>query len=466
VTRPLLVLPLLLALGSLPHARSQETADLPEAAEPASGDPGSGASEPPPSSELPGAEERDERWGEGGYRTPLAGEAFETEVFGRQVTVEARDRGNTMAVSLGGVAFTPNIGGNTALPLFAYYWNYTKEETRWLRLVSSVFVNELDFAERFGGPELRFHFENYTLPIESSEIVDGQTLDQTTSMWGTVDSRIGIGYRRRIPPGNLDNDLEVAAYYVAGFEYHDLGDDAPPGAVGARDTYVHGMRVEVKLDAFQRNLLEMPHYGLAFGASFDIRRRDFWRTHGALNGIPDVSAPIVFERRDTRDFWKFDAYLVVALPVPFVSERHRFISYLYAGYAPHDTLDRFSAFRLGGGPAPSETEDLSRRIMPGAVFDQFPVEDYFVAIMEYRLELLFFLYLHVRGAYALLKAPTLTRQGRLRNIRQDTWIFSAALTSGFVWDSQLYFEYDFDVRGTFRGGREGHAFLLLWSKSF
>ena len=43
---------------------------------------------------------------------------------------------------------------------------------------------------------------------------------------------------------------------------------------------------------------------------------------------------------------------------------------------------------------------------------------------------------------------------------------SVALTTGFLWESQLYFEFDHDIRGAFRGGDSGSTFLLLWNKSF
>ena len=51
------------------------------------------------------------------YRTPLAGERYETELFGERVVVERRDRSNTTALTLGGGAFAPSVGGTTSVPI-------------------------------------------------------------------------------------------------------------------------------------------------------------------------------------------------------------------------------------------------------------------------------------------------------------------------------------------------------------
>jgi len=92
--------------------------------------------------------------------------------------------------------------------------------------------------------------------------------------------------------------------------------------------------------------------------------------------------------------------VIGAMGIPWLSGRHRFVGYLHGGVSPMGKLDRFSAFRAGGGPFPNETDDLYRLPYPGALFNDFPVSDYVVGTLEYRLELLFFMYLHLRGTFA------------------------------------------------------------------
>ena len=119
-------------------------------------------------------------------------------------------------------------------------------------------------------------------------------------------------------------------------------------------------------------------------------------------------------------------------------------------------------------PSPADDDDLARNPLPGSVFDQFIVEDYLVATLEYRFELFFFLYLHARFTWALIKAPTRqdSPDNRIRLRREQEYSATAAMTSGFLWNSRLLFEYTYDIRGAFRGSEEGHSFMVMISKSF
>jgi hypothetical protein len=160
-------------------------------------------------------------------------------------------------------------------------------------------------------------------------------------------------------------------------------------------------------------------------------------------------------------------YVIGVGGIPWLSERHRLVGYLHGGVSPIGELDRFSAFRAGGGPFPNETDDLYRLPYPGALFNDFPVSDYVVGTLEYRLELLFFIYLHMRGTFAWgANRPDYSdSQGlRLRLTSTDGEAFSVGLTSGFFNDSQLYLEYAYDTK-LLRNGKSGNSFMLLWSKS-
>jgi len=301
--------------------------------------------------------------------------------------------------------------------------------------------------------------ENYTVPFASRELVDGRSVDESSLIWGTVDGWLGLGWRWPVAPFNADNELLVGVYYHGGLEYHRRTSDTPDGAVIPRDTYTHGLRVRLRGDGLQRNLLEQPHQGWAAGLDLEYTRRDFWR---------DYSTPGLgtWDREETRDVVKASGYLVAALPVPWLNERHRLVFQGHAGFAPVGKLDRFSAFRVGGGPLPTEASDLGRNPFPGAMFDQFPLEEYLILTVEYRVELLFFVFLHLRATYAI--GSTSTIRGGLPRFRQDTgYTVTAALTTGFPWDSTLYFEFDYDANGAVRGGDElGSTFVVMWSKAF
>jgi hypothetical protein len=131
------------------------------------------------------------------------------------------------------------------------------------------------------------------------------------------------------------------------------------------------------------------------------------------------------------------------------------------------TLDRFSAFRVGSGPFPNETYDLARVPYPGSLYNSFPVTDYAIATLEYRLELLFFMYLHLRGTFAWgANRPDFSDGGLDLDLSgTDGEAFSVGLTSGFFKGSQIYLEYAYDTK-LLRNGIGGSSFQVLWSKSF
>ena len=452
--RPARLLLPLLVVAVVP-CRAQE---LPEPGESEADLSGVGPVESSTIAAVDSAQEPEE---EGEYHTPLAGRPYRATVFGRDVEIEPRDRGTTFALNVGGAYFNIQKGDTSATPIFAGYGKFYFAQRRF-RLVTSVFVNSFDYAEDFGGPESLFHFENFTIPFGTEEVIDGRSREETRLVWGDVNAWLGAGYRWRISPGEVDNDVRLGAYYTIGYEYHDRTDDTPPTERVATDTFRHGIRLVLRVDAIMRNLLELPHYGFACGADYELTRRDRWRDHGE----PTVR---IVDGDETRDYQKVSAYAVLAFGVPFLSERHRLVAQVHAGYSKHDTVDRYSAFRLGGGPIPTESADLARAPFPGAGFNQYPVEDYLYVTLEYRFEVMFFLYLHLRGTVGIAKAPTLDTGrtvDRLRFQRREGYALTVAITSGFVWESQVYVEYDYDITGGLRGGIGGSTVLVLWSKSF
>jgi hypothetical protein len=414
--------------------------------------------------------------GDGEYRTPLAGRPLKTTVFGTKVDLDSRDRGDTLALSIGATGFTPNVAGTTLVPFAALYYKRITEDRRF-RGVFSVLVNTVDFAEHFVIPSGTFdavaHFDNSTIPFPSSEIVDGEDLEQSEVKWGWNSLRLGAGYRRRMWPFNIDNDVRFQLSYQASYYYFrstsDTGEidgnfvtpiNVPP------DTYVHGLRAHFGWDMIQRNIMELPHYGIAGGLDMEFLRRDRWEDLGPL--LPNGTRQ--FKKEDTRDFLRLTAYVVVALPIPGLSERHRLLLKGHVGWAPPRDIDRYNGFRIGGGPPTSEADDLSRSPYAGANFNQFNLRRYFLATFEYRFEVFFWLYLHLRATVGWAQAPTFENRPtaplspvRFKSGRGES--YTVGVTSGFLFDSVVNFEYTYDS-GAVRANDRGHTFLFSWSKSF
>jgi hypothetical protein len=391
------------------------------------------------------------------YHTPLAGEPLNLTLWGRRIEIPWRDRTSTLALNLGSTFFVPPIGGESATPFAALYWEHQWTERR-VRAVLSGLVNDVDYAERLGGPfEALLHVDNSTIPFAIAEVVDGKSFKPSALYWGEASGWPGIGFRIPVAPYQTDNWLRVELLYKVGWLYTRRAHDTDSSYVLPRDTVEHGPVLRLRVDELRRNLLELPHVGWAMGAQASFSRRDRWGDEG----IPDV----YFLRRDaTRDLAKVEGYAVAAVGLPLLSEKHRLVVHAHAGAPLYGTPDRFSAFRLGGGPPTTETNDFFRSPYPGATFDQFAARWYAGGALEYRYEVLFFLYLHVRGTAGIGRIATREPDGSIGFATRRGGSFSCAVTSGFLWESEVYIEWAYDL-GASRGGHEGSSILVLWSKS-
>lgn len=390
------------------------------------------------------------------YRTPLAGDELHTSFLGYPIHIPARNRDNVFAViTLGGMLFSPKLGGSDALPIGAVYWRHRWEKYN-VRTVISIFQNEADLTRSFGEFELLGHLDNETLPAPTAEIVNGEEVKESSIWSGTFSGWLGTGWRKPVAPYHVDNDLKLQAFYHAGYLYTDSSDDTGPQVRLPPDTLVHGIRLRARYDSFNRNLMELPHSGWAGGMDLEFTRRDRWSDANYGGGELRGS--------DTRDYAKFSGYLSGATGIPWLSERNRLLASVYGGFTLDSTLDRLSSFRIGGGPFPSENVDLIRHPYPGAVFNQFYASDYAIGTVEYRRELLFFLHLHLRETFVWANRNIFSSpQEQSSEARGDA--FSVGLTSGFFWQSQLYLEYTRD-NGFLRNGASGNSLLVLWSKIF
>ena len=406
-----------------------------------------------PGVEQPASQAPVDKHGE--YHTPLAGDELNTSFLGHPVHIPARNREDVLAIiTLGGIYFHPRLGGADALPMGALYWRQRWEKYN-VRTVASIVQNELDLTRSFGEFELLGHFENETIPYPTAEIVNGREVKESSILWGTVSGWLGAGWRKKVAPFHIDNDLKLQAFYHAGYLYSKPTSDTGANVRLPPDTYVHGLRFRARYDSFSRNLMELPHEGWAGGMDLELTRRNTWSD--ANYGGLDLSGD------STRDYVRFSGYLSGAVGIPWLSERNRLLASVYGGFAPGHNLDRFSAFQIGGGPFPSENVDLIRHPYPGAMFNQFYVSDYAIGTVEYRRELLFFLYLHLRETFMWANRNIFSSQQLFSQARGNA--FSVGLTSGFFWQSQLYLEFTRD-NGILRNGASGNSMLLLWSKIF
>lgn len=400
------------------------------------------------------------------YRTPRAGEKLHGYIpwLGMEFDVPERDRSNIMAVSLGAAIYTPKVADNVVIPFAAFYYTKSWEEhRRRLRMILAGVANFVDFFEgswNNAGIELAFNFENYTIPIPSSLEIEKQAIEDSEIYWGYVRAGFGLGWRTRVSPWQVDNNLAFYFMYEPGLLYFRETSNTSDNYIVPKTTFEDRLHFRLRVDAMERNIMELRHDGWAAGFDGIYGYRHRWRDHD-FNGS--------FKEDDTQSYYYVSGYFTWAGGPKFLSERHRFIFSFYGGATVGDDLDRYSAPRLGGGPGGDESEALSRSPIPGARFDEFIVSNFLLCGLEYRIELMFFVYLHIKGIIGPVRRMEYDENDQEVSLSKNEVVGSigVALTTGFVWDSQLYIEYVHD-RGLLHGekGTDGHNVLISWSKSF
>jgi hypothetical protein len=83
------------------------------------------------------------------YRTPRAGEGFQTEIFGRQITVHPNDRRSTSSIDIGmqlNVRGADNKGGRSFRGL--YFWRHPDDNELFRPDVVWLY-NEVFFSRTF-----------------------------------------------------------------------------------------------------------------------------------------------------------------------------------------------------------------------------------------------------------------------------------------------------------------------------
>ncbi len=405
----------------------------------------------PSEPKAPPAQRTDEK-----YHTPLAGEPLHLEFLGGSIDIPARDRGNVSSLELGGIVYLPDITDTTVIPLFALYIRRTWERTR-LRIVASGIENEADGARSFGNFELLGRFENYTNPFSERGFLDNEDVKQSSVKWGTLSGLLGAGLRYPVSPNQVDNDLRLQLFGRVGYLYSKRTSDTGPNVTLPPSTAIYGVKLRGRYDGIRRNLLELPHEGTAAGFDLDFVHREKWDDYG--------NPFITFKKEDSQNYYVLSGYVLGAFGIPGLSEKNRVLASVHGGMIDQKSADRYNAFRLDGGPFAFEADDIPRPNYPGALDFETIVSRYVLLNLEYRRELLPFLYLELRGAFIWADRSTVIRVNQIGFKSDSGQTASVAVTSGFLWKSQLYIEYAWDT-GFLRNGRSGSTLTLLWSKLF
>jgi hypothetical protein len=374
-------------------------------------------------------------------RTVRAGEAFTGALFGKPVDVPARDR-TRVAELWAALQWIPDgPESRTLVPQGALVlWkNRNGGEERFRAVVLGIYDDVRWNRKLSGRLESVLTFENTTLPWARSEYVEGRRIASEELEWSVVRAGAGLGTRFTIAPSLQDNAIEAALTYEPGVLFFRRGSDTSGSFQLPSDAYEGRVHGRVRMDAFERNLLELPHRGFGGGLDAFWAHREGWRDWGG--------GPTGLHAADgTRSWSAFSVYALAALPVPFVeSERHRILVSAYAGAGSH--LDRFSALRLSGGSNAGDFESVSQPILPAAAFDEIATRGYGILNVEYRFEALFFLFLSARGTLARADRARFDAPGGIVSRTDRLNGVTAGLTSGFLWSStiELFFSRNFGL---------------------
>jgi hypothetical protein len=386
------------------------------------------------------------------YRTPRAGEGFRTKIFGRDVEVPERDRRSTSAWDVGIAGSVPWPDANALRPFGSVYLFRRPDPDHFFRGTLVLLYDELIYGHALseGNPfELVLGFENYTIPADQADYYDGEKITHESVTWGYVRGAAGLGYRRQIHPGFLaprfaeavdpqkpDNMFSASLTFEPKYLYFKEGKDVSSDFTSPESGAELAGRFQLRMDALERNLLDLAHRGVAGGIDALQGWRPSWEDWGRdqREQAGDGKAPR-----------SLAAYGVLAGGVPGLSERHRLIGYGYAGLGGN--LDRFSAPRMGGGPSGDEFGALSRPLVPGAALREFYPDHYAIGIAEYRYELFFFTYLSARASVAGLDRDRISDSGDFHRENDVLTSVGGRITSGFLFSTriQLDYNYNFDV---------------------
>ncbi len=381
--------------------------------------------------------------------TILAGQAFTRTAFGMTFDVPARDR-TTVDEVFAGLGWIPSgPDGKTLNPEAAFLlWRQRDAGAQRLRAVLLGIYDDVRWNRRIAGStDLVLTFENTTFPWARSEYAGGERLQSEELNWGSVRAGAGLAFRSPLAPGHADNSFEASLAYEPGFLYFSKNSSTTaPSFVAPSDSYEGRLHLRVRADAFTRNLLELPHAGWAAGLDAWAAHRGGWQDWGGGPTGAHAAA-------STRSWTALSGYALAALPLPLGDRRHRILASVYAGTG--SDLDRFSAFRLSGGSNAGDYETVTRPVLPTAGLDEIVSRGYVIANLEARMQLAFFLFLHLRGTLASVDRTVRDASGAILQRTDSPNAVTIGISSGFFWSSMLELSWS---RNAALESRDGDVF--------
>jgi hypothetical protein len=388
------------------------------------------------------------------YHTPLAGQKGKVMFLGQPINIPGMDRSHYNAITLGGSLLFPSQGSTGGLPVAALYFRHYWENSR-TRDIIGFAVNDLEYDRTLVRDlELVGQLETFTMPGDITELENNREHTLTAATYGWVNGFLGPGLRFKVPPFAVDNDFRLQllgrlGYFYAG-KSHETGIDViiPP------DTALYGARARLRYDALKRNILELPHQGIAFGFDADYVHRDNWR-----NVNPSGAGSI------NHDYVQLQGYAHGAFGIPGSNERNRVLFYVNGATIPDNRGDRYNAFQINGGPFPSEADDIGRPHYSGQLHDYVLATSYVTGSLCYRRELAFFLYGSLIGTGIWGDRATIEGLDKVVFKERKDAAVTLQLDSAFFWESQLSLNYTWES-GFIRDGRSGSGVTAYWSKLF
>ncbi len=382
---------------------------------------------------------------------------FQANVFGRWVTVKPGNPRSVTAWDLGVDISEPPPAGHEIIPLGdLYLWRHPDALSLFRAQLSGVY-DDVFWARRVEGLgpfETVLTFTNFSPPIARSELVDGEELKSEELLWGYVRPGFGMGYRKQVYPGNQDNMFAADLILEPGFLFFESGSETARNFIVPQDTFEFRAHLEVRWDALNRNLIKLPLSGYAAGSDIVYGYRANWRDWG-INGGQAAD--------EGREYASFTGYFLAAGRAPWLNSNHyRCIGALYGGSGYH--LDRFSAFRVGGGPNPlgEEYGSTYRPVLPGSAIREFFSDHYLIMTGEFRWDPLFFASLGLDASAGWLDRLRGTGTG----VVQRNHVLPAVgirLTTGFFFNTRLQVAYNYNFGVVRHKSYGGHEITVLFS---
>jgi hypothetical protein len=399
----------------------------------------------------------------GYYKAPTAGEPVCTYLFGHTLEIPPVDRRHIRAWFAAVNYNFPAPSERQVEPYASlYFWEHPNDERLFLGDVA-LFYNYLFFAQKFRGDfEWITAFENFTVPFQQNEIIDGKKKRAEEILWGYVRPSLGLGWRRMVAPFYQDNMQAISLSIQPGYLY--FGDSATgQGFRDPSDTFETRVHLRVRWDAVKRDLINLPQEGFALGGDAIYGHRFRWRDWGIAQDQGKQG-----HRRAEADYAWFSAYALGVSPVPALDERHRLLGAVHAGIGPN--MDRFShtpTTRPMGGFNPLGQEYHSTRfpVLPGATLLEFYPDRYAVVHGEYRFQPIFFSALSAYGGFAYLNPE---RRIGERIDRRDTFMpfVGGRVVTGFFGETLLSVDYAHNF-GLHRGeSGQGNQVVVSLSGQF